>query len=79
MSSSTAASKLLGSSSKARRTAATLRSPSCQGVSTGRNTSSRRRGTSAQRVGRFSYMVWANRPVQNMLSATSRISSYRVP
>ena len=34
--------------------------------------------TSNHRIGRFSYIVSAYRPTQNMLSATSRMSSYRV-
>ena len=54
-----------------------LRSPSSHGVRIGRKTS-RVRGTSDQRVGRFSYSVIAKRLVQKRFSARSRISSYRL-
>src|SRR3712207_7447366 len=52
-------------------TAATFRSASSQGVRTGKKTSSRDRGTSAQRVGRLSYIVIANRFAQNRLDRKS--------
>ena len=48
-----------GSSPHAASTAATLRSPCSHGVSSGRKTSSRPRGRSRHRVGRFSYIVIA--------------------
>src|SRR5215469_14512713 len=47
------------------------------GVSSGRKTSSRSRGTSRHRVGRLSYMVMANRFTQNACSPRSRKNSYR--
>jgi hypothetical protein len=45
----------------------------------GKKTSSRPRGTSRHRVGRFSYMVIAKRLAQNRFNATSRSSSKRLP
>ena len=59
MPSSASASQVAGSSAHASSTAATLRSPCSQGVSSGRKTSSRWRGRSRHRVGRFSYIVIA--------------------
>src|SRR5215470_1680458 len=47
------------------------------GVSSGRKTSSRSRGTSRHRVGRLSYMVMANRFTQNACNPRSRRNSYR--
>ena len=57
--SSASASQVGGSSPHAVSTAATLRSPCSHGVSSGRKTSSRPRGRSRHRVGRFSYIVIA--------------------
>ena len=59
MPSSASASQVGGRSSHAVATAAILRSPSSHGVSSGRKTSSRPRGMSRHRVGRFSYIVIA--------------------
>src|SRR4051812_38760251 len=77
MASSVRASGRAGSARYAASTAATFRSPSSHGVSTGRKTSSRVRGTSCQRDGRFTYMVIAYRFTQRRFSARSRIRSSR--
>src|SRR5215470_2433973 len=54
-----------------------LRSNPGHGVSSGKKTSSRSRGTSRHRVGRLSYMVMANRFTQNACNPRSRRNSYR--
>jgi len=54
-----------GSATAAARMMLLLRSNPGHGVSSGRKTSSRSRGTSRHRVGRLSYMVMANRFTQN--------------
>ena len=74
---SVSASHVAGSARNVFSTAATFRSLSSHGVSTGRNTSSRRLARSRQRVGRLSNMVMAYRLTQNRFWPKSRSSSKR--
>ncbi len=77
MSSSACASHVHGSARYALSTTPILRSPSSHGVRIGRKTSCRSRGTSLQRVGRFSYIVSAYLLTHVRCRAMSRNRSKR--